>query len=164
LKSRKISISRIFIKSGEDGWIKDKLWNLQMRTSLNISAIFQCVCASRATPTTTRLNQPASAHSASACMWWWCNTWQGGSRTQQTRKNPILSAVNLSVGDAKNPGTLGKVAPSPIVYRKCVKSTEICNQVGRLRNLNVDATFDLCWRDHWIPDMENDRMPPQIWN
>jgi hypothetical protein len=39
------------------------------------------------------------------------NAWQGGSRTQQTRKNPILSAVNLSVmsvGDANNPGTLGK--------------------------------------------------------
>jgi hypothetical protein len=34
-----------------------------------------------------------------------------GSRTQQTRKNPILSVVNLAVGDANNPGTLGKVAP-----------------------------------------------------
>jgi hypothetical protein len=51
-----------------------------------------------------------------------------GSRTQQTHKNPILSAVNLSVGDANN---LGKVAPSPIVYRKCVKSTEPSTQLDR---------------------------------
>jgi hypothetical protein len=93
-----------------------------------------------------------------------CACRQCGSRTQQTRKNPILSAVNpilsavnLSVGDANNlVGTLGKVVPSPIVYSKCVKSTESSTQL--LRNLNnFEATFDLM-NIHEIPYMENYRI------
>jgi hypothetical protein len=106
----------------------------------------------RATPTTTSFLPARAVHA-------WCiGCRQCGSRTQQTRKNPILSAVNLSVGDANNLGTLGKVAPQRnLTDRPAISQWEaqiylllilihgdVWSVIGRLRNLKKISRSRTC--------------------